>query len=225
MKTIWLSPSDLSYFWSDSKVGFYDKYVLEINRPRQSFPSIFNHIDLMMKNAFDNKRTLDIVTGAPDGILTHDDISVQSKPISIGDYKVGFKGKMDCLLMHDDGTCSVIDYKCTHISDYLKSIYFLQLASYALCLESPLYGEPKKVKNLGIIGFEPTDFSFTQSKGSLEGSLAWAEIPFDKNRYKHWLAEELKPLLHSKREDIYESSIDKDWARYVNCFYLEDVEE
>lgn len=75
MREIWLSPSDLSYFWSDSKIGFYDKYVLEIQRPKQAFPSVFNTIDLCMKDAFEKVTCTEIVTGAPDGHITHDDIT------------------------------------------------------------------------------------------------------------------------------------------------------
>jgi hypothetical protein len=222
MKDIWISPSDLSYFWSDSKVGFYDKYVLEIQRPKQAFPSVFNTIDLKMKDEFDNKMVLDFVKNAPEGILTHDELNVKSKTIKLGNFNVGFKGKIDSLLKHDDGSCSIIDYKTTHISDKLTEIYFLQLMAYAFSLENPEIGEAKTISNIGLIVFQPELFSSSLCKGSLDGSLSYIQIPYDKNKFKKWLTKDLSTLLNSEREKIFVSSSDKSWQRYVNCFYLED---
>jgi hypothetical protein len=225
MKEIWLSPSDLSYFWSDSKIGFYDKYVLEIQRPKQAFPSVFNTIDLCMKDAFEKITCTDIVSGAPDGHITHDDIYVQSKLIDLGDYKVGFKGKIDCLLDRKNGKYFVVDYKTTHISEKLKSIYYLQLMAYAYALENPLNGEAKKIEGLGLIAFQPKKFDFSLNSGNLSGELAWIPVSFDKLKFKSWITDELKPLINGTREEIFESGTDKSWSRYISCFEVEDVEE
>jgi hypothetical protein len=225
MKEIWLSPSDLSYFWSDSKIGFYDKYVLEIQRPKQAFPSVFNTIDLCMKDAFEKITCTDIVSGAPDGHITHDDIYVQSKLIDLGNYKVGFKGKIDCLLDRKNGKYFVVDYKTTHISEKLKSIYCLQLMAYAYALENPLNGEAKKIEGLGLIAFQPKKFDFSLNSGNLSGELAWIPVSFDKLKFKSWITDELKPLINGTREEIFESGTDKSWSRYISCFEVEDVEE
>ena len=225
MKEIWLSPSDLSYFWSDSKIGFYDKYVLEIQRPKQAFPSVFNTIDLCMKDAFEKITCTDIVSGAPDGHITHDDIYVQSKLIDLGDYKVGFKGKIDCLLDRKNGKYFVVDYKTTHISEKLKSIYYLQLMAYAYALENPLNGEVKKIEGLGLIAFQPKKFDFSLNSGNLSGELAWIPVSFDKLKFKSWITDELRPLINGTREEIFESGTDKSWSRYISCFEVEDVEE
>ena len=224
MNEIWISPSDLSYFWSDSKIGFFDKYVLKINRPKQAFPSVFNTIDLAMKDCFDKKRSLEFVENAPDGEFVHDEIYVKSKLITLGDFKIGFKGKIDCLLKHDKNSYSIIDYKTTHISKKLNDIYFLQIMAYAYCLENPEVGEPKKIDNLGLIVFQPEKFDATLGKANLNGSLHYVEIAFDKNKFKKWMKEELLPLLQSEREKIAVGSTDKSWQRYVNCFYLEEDE-
>lgn len=221
MKEIWLSPSDLSYFWSDSKVGFYDKYILGINRPKQGFPSVFNTIDLCMKNAFDEKCCSTIVPDAPKGLIKHDEIYVQSKPIAIGEYKIGFKGKIDCLLHTDEGKYFVVDYKTTHISEKLKSIYFLQLMAYAYCLENPLHGKSKKIEGLGLIVFQPSVFNFTLGKADLGGELCWVDVPFDKEKFKKWLIEELKLLMHSDREKLFKSASDISWERYISSFHVE----
>jgi len=222
MKEIWISPSDLSYFWSDSKVGFYDKYVLEIYRPKAPFPSVFNTIDSKMKDEFNDKSILDIVVNAPSGKLIHNDLNVKSKLITLGDFKIGFKGMIDCLLEHADGSYSVIDYKTTHVSNKLDEIYFLQLMAYAYSLENPEYGTPKKINNIGLIVFEPQTFTSKLGEGSLGGSLTYVEIPFNKEKFKNWLKKDLHPLIHNDRENIFVSSNDKSWIRYVNSFYLEE---
>lgn len=225
MKEIILSPSDLSYFWSDSKIGFYDKYVLNILRPKQSFPSVFNTIDGCMKNAFEKISCTEIVENAPEGKITHDEINVQSKPIKVGDFDVSFRGKLDCLLHISDNDYYVVDYKTTHISEKLKNIYFLQLMAYAFCLENPLNGTPKTIKGLGLIVFQPKNFSFELNQGNLSGQLEWVEIPFDKNKFKKWISEELKTLLHSDREKLFKSYLDLSWENYIKNFSIEDEEE
>lgn len=222
MDTIWISPSDLSYFWSDSKVGFYDKYVLKIQRPKLAFPSVFNTIDLAMKDAFEKVPFCDIVTNAPEGTISHSEIYVQSNPIKVAGKSIGFKGKLDCLLVHDDGTHSIIDYKTTHISSKLQDIYFLQLMAYAYCLENPLRGEAKQIRSLGLLVFDPKTFEFENDKGNLKGELAWLEIPFDKNKFKKWITKELAVLFKADREQVFASSTDLSWEKYVNAYCTEE---
>jgi|LakMenE01Jun11ns_1017448.scaffolds.fasta_scaffold9899028_2 hypothetical protein len=226
MREIWISPSDLTFFFNDSKIGFYDKYIMNIQRPKNTFPALFATIDQYMKNSFDLKNCQNIVKDAPSGILTHNDIDVQSKLITLGDYKVGFKGKMDCIMTKSDGNLIVVDYKTAFMSPKLRNVYFLQLMSYAFCLENPYSLRPKKVDGLGLIVFHPDDFSFDGNSGEagINGSLKWVEIPFDKSAFKDWINLQLKPLLNAKREDLYESATDKDWNRYIGHFYVEREE-
>jgi len=226
-KEIWISPSDLSYFWSDSKVGFYDKYILKIQRPKLAFPAVFTTIDLCMRQAFDEVECTEIVQGAPSGKITHEDINVQSKLFTLGDYKVGFKGKIDCLLDTNNGNYFVVDYKTTHISPKLANIYFLQLMAYAYCLENPLHGDPKKIDGLGLIVFQPDTFSFAKNEdsGLLVGQLKWVPMSFDKKKFKFWIENELKTVLHSNRDDLFKSGNDLSWERFISSYSVEEVEE
>ena len=50
--TVTLSPSDLTFLWSECPRCFYLKYKLQIKRPSAPFPSIFGKIDLLMKGYF-----------------------------------------------------------------------------------------------------------------------------------------------------------------------------
>jgi hypothetical protein len=227
MKEIWLSPSDLSYFWSDSKVGFYDKYILKIQRPKLAFPSVFTTIDLCMRHAFDQVECTDIVEGAPSGHITHEDINVQSKLFTLGDFKVGFKGKIDCLLDTNNGKHFVVDYKTTHISQKLASIYFLQLMAYAFCLQNPLHGEPKDIEGLGLIVFQPENFNFVknQDKGVLDGQLKWVPISYDKEKFKYWIQNDLKSVLHSERDNLFKSGTDLSWERFISSYTVEEIED
>lgn len=221
-KEIIIYPSDLSYLWNDSKLGFYDKYVLGIWRPYGPFPSVFKTMDEAMKKSFDKQNILDIVENAPSGILVHDEINVKSKFIDLGEkYKISFKGKIDSLLLHDDGTYSIIDYKTSMISEQLKETYFLQLMTYAYCLENPETGTPKKVSSLGLIGFQPIDFHYEVGEGAIRGEMQYISIPFDKDKFKKWLLNDLCPLLYKERDDVEQSSNDKLWEKYINSFCTE----
>jgi hypothetical protein len=223
MNEIWLSPSDLTFFWTDSRLGFYDKYVHKIHRPKLPFPAMFNTIDSCMKKAFDQACPTTIVTGAPEGTIQHNDINVQSKLITLGDFQIGFKGKMDCLLHTKDGGHYIVDYKTAHISDTLKNIYFLQLMAYAFCLEKPLHGNPKKVDGIGLIAFHPNKFDFELNQGNLSGEMAWVPMEYDKVKFGSWLTNELKPLLHSARENVFVTDNDASWNKYIQSFDIEEI--
>jgi len=218
MKEIWISPSDLSYMWNDSKLGFYDKYVLGIQRPRDAFPSMFTTIVSRMKKGFENKNLSEVLQGAPEGVLSYEEKFVTSKTIAIGEYQVGFKGKISCFLNHDDGSCTIFDFKTVKNDVKLSKTYFLHYMAYAFCLENPAVGQTRTVNELGIAAFDPDDFSLVNNKGQLSGSLNWVKIEKDKNKFKNWLTGDLKDLLISNREDVKTTSLDQDYENYINKF-------
>lgn len=221
MNDIWISPSDLSFFWKDTKIGFFDKYKLEIYRPKHAFPSIFNAIDQHMKDSFDKQNAKDVVSTAPDGIFIHEEEKVKSELITIGQYRIGFKGNIDSLIKHNDGTYSLVDYKTTSLKDSLADTYFLQLMAYCMCLSKPMEGPPKKIRSMGLIVFDPKGFIYSHESGLLNGSMHWVEIPIDIPRFKKWIKDELVPLLDSNRDDIEVGWHDNEWKRYIETFYLE----
>ena len=65
-------------------------------------------------------------------------------------------------------------------------------------------------------------FSFQQNEGNLSGKLEWVGVDFDKAKFKKWITEELKVLLHAQRDDLFKSSIDLSWERYISNFSVEE---
>ena len=217
MKEIWISPSDLSYLWNDSKLGFYDKYVLGIQRPRENFPAMFTTIVSKMKQAFEGKNLPEIVKNSPEGIISYEEKFVTSKAITLGEFKVGFKGKISCWLNQSDST-TIFDFKTVKNDAKLPKTYFLHYMAYAFCVENPAVGDSKTVNNLGIVSFDPDGFDLSNGVGNLSGPLTWVEIEKNKNKFKNWLTGELSELLHSERQDIDVSNLDKDYERYIDRF-------
>jgi hypothetical protein len=54
MQTIYISPSDFAFLYTESKWGFYQKYRQGIKRPPFSMPKIFNVIDSLIKKNYEN---------------------------------------------------------------------------------------------------------------------------------------------------------------------------
>lgn len=227
MKEIWLSPSDLSYLWNDSKLGFYDKYVMGVQRPSQPFPGVFNSIMNAMKECFEGKTLSqvyekdkfgDICNNAPSGTVYCPGMYVKSKLIDLGEFKVGFSGKINCLLK-DGEDVSVFDFRTIENNPKLAENYFLHYMAYALCLENPLVGDPQKVSNLGMVTYNPKSFGLISDSGSLSGDLEWVSVPINKEKFKKWIVTDLKSLLMSKRENIFQTATDKSYEKYVDAFF------
>ncbi|KAJ8908026.1 hypothetical protein NDN08_008123 [Rhodosorus marinus] len=151
-----LAPSDFAFLWKECKRCFYLKGHGLLYRPRAPFPSIFNKIDLGMKEFFKGKRTESVLPDMPLGefLCEEDDAWVESEIFDI-----------DCLVLNDDQTYSIIDFKTSEISRYL-SLYSRQLHAYGMALEFP----SKKseimqgvVKHMGLVCYQPQSFGFSKS--------------------------------------------------------------
>jgi hypothetical protein len=217
MKEIWISPSDLSYSWNESKLGFYDKYVLGIPRPRGEFPAIFTTISSKMKGAFEGKDLSETFLVAPSGKVTAKDMFVTSAPITLGDFEVSFRGKISTLVEEESGKVSIVDFKTIKYDEKLSETYFLHFMAYAFCLENPAVAKAETVNKMGIVTFDPTDFSIDH-QASIEGNLNYVPIDLNKNKFKNWLLNDLKDFLNSNREDVFASSSDREYERYIDSF-------
>jgi PD-(D/E)XK nuclease superfamily len=179
-----LSPSDFAFLWEECKRCFYLKVVSGFQRPRPIMPKIFNNIDSQMKQFFAGKRTRDVLTALPEGIVQFGDKWVESVPLSVGSHKSQFfvRGKLDTVLRLDDGAYAVIDFKTSERKSEHIPLYARQLNAYAISLENAPNGRLrlKPVTHLGLVVYEPESFR-GQPKGSasLEGSVTWIEIPRD----------------------------------------------
>jgi hypothetical protein len=195
VKTFQLAPSDFGFLLKECPACYYDKYVNRIFRPRYSMPAIFTTIDGLMTSYYDNRSTKDISDTLQEGIITLGGIQVKSRPIFCKEYNcnIVIGGKVDSLMMFNDGTFGVIDFKTTLPKKTTVDFYFPQLMSYSVALE---YNDPEitkdcKISKIGLCCFNP--LSFDKTSGLL-GSTEWIEIEKNKDRFKAMLLRIAKML-------------------------------
>lgn len=192
-KKMWtLSPSEFGFLWQECKRCYYLKVTQKFTRPG-TFPKIFQAIDAQMRVRFDEKRTEGVLPNLAPGVLDCGDQRVQSGPIINPNRSsiLQIRGKIDSLVRFDDGTFAVVDFKTSAQSDRNVETYSRQLNAYAYALENAALGQLalKPVTRLGLLVFEPREFSSGKDAASLTGSLAWVEIPLQQKVFLDFMDE------------------------------------
>lgn len=198
MKTYYVTPSDITFLWSDCPRCFYQKVAQGIHRPSSPFPKIFNRIDRAMKDCYVNKNMREFSEDFPDAVFKYPDQWVQSKPLVVAgkDIQIVFRGKIDGLLEYnelgDNGMpiVGVPDLKTTEVDDNVTPMYGLALHTYAYCLENPAEGEfsAQNVDKLGLIVFEPGTYEHTcGEEPKLNGIHYWIEFEKDMESFRTWM--------------------------------------
>lgn len=226
MRRIQLSPSDFTYTWSKDKWAFYEKYGLQIRRPRQAMPGVIEVMDGVMKGSFDGQVLSDLDPSLPKVKVVHSDSWVQSTPIIVDDLEIVIRGKIDAALDCLDGTFGVVDYKASAKSDYMMKGYVRQLQAYAWALENndkrDLHLSP--ITRLGVLKYGPTKFKLMGSKAkcALVGDISWIDLEHDPVDFERFLREEIIPFIQG---ECPEPSEDNEWWNYINCYHAVEEEE
>lgn len=198
MKTYYVTPSDITFLWSDCPRCFYRKVALGIQRPSGIFPKIFNRIDRAMKDCYVGKNLRDFSPDFPEATISYPDQWVQSKPLVITgkDIQIVFRGKIDGLLTYKelgaDGKpiTGVPDFKTSEVDDNVTPMYGLALHTYVYCLENPADGEFRahNVDKMGLIVFEPSSYEHEPNQEpKLNGTHYWVEFEKDMDSFKTWM--------------------------------------
>jgi len=177
-----LSPSDLTFLWSECPRCFYLKVVHNFRRPSSPFPSIFTRIDRLMKGYFQDKSTQELTSQLPSGAVKMGDRWVKSLPISIPGHHHScyITGKFDCMVEFDDGSYGVVDFKTSAAKPEHIPFYSRQLHAYAYALE---YAAPNSlhlspITRLGLLTVEPVLMDrVTSDKIAYLGNVTWQECP------------------------------------------------
>ena len=188
-----LSPSDLTFLYSECPRCFYLKVKEGLSRPRGIMPTIFIKIDGIMKDHFEGKSPRDIDPSLPAGKVIFGDRWLQSKTFK--DRRTGnsiyLKGKSDTVLGFDDKSFGVVDFKTSSVKDSNVERYSRQLHSYALCLENAAEGKPAlaPVSRLGLFVVEPTKLLKENKDYYFKNSVSWQEIPRNDEAFFEFLRE------------------------------------
>lgn len=194
-----LSPSDFAFLWEECKRCFYLKVVSGFQRPRPTMPKIFMIIDSQMKSFYSGKRTGDIVSGMPSGVVEYGEKWVQSQPLQVSGTSSScfIRGKFDTVVRFDGGTYGVIDFKTSGRKAEHVPLYGRQLHAYAQALENPAPGKfaLAPITKLGLLVYEPNSYSQVKcGDATLAGSLSWIEVPRDDGSFMEFLSEVLSIL-------------------------------
>ncbi|MGL5131174.1 MAG: PD-(D/E)XK nuclease family protein [Planktothrix sp.] len=119
-----LAPSNLTYLFSECKRCWYMHTLNIWKRPYHPFPSVFNQMDKLLRNNFQNE---------DEGVYTKQK-KIISQPFEMGGKTFVISGSVDCWVEHDDGSISIRDFKISNS----KSVELLapQLMAYRFIYES-----------------------------------------------------------------------------------------
>ncbi len=189
-----LSPSDFAFLWEECKRCFYLRIARSFQRPRPIMPKIFTLIDSEMKNYYSQKRTEDIATEMPPGVVAYGEKWVESQPITLPGFSATcfVKGKFDTVVRFDDGTFGVIDFKTSQRKSEHIPLYSRQLHAYAYALEHPGgHGfAAKPVTQLGLLVFEPSQYRQGKTgRVGFAGDISWVPVPRDDAKFMEFLTQ------------------------------------
>ena len=211
-----LSPSDLTFLWSDCPRCFYLKVARGLGRPPTAMPAIFQRIDRLMKAFSQGTSTQDISANLPSGTVTFADRWVQSDVIASpnGHAQAFIRGKFDSVAQFDDGRFGVVDFKTTEPKVEHVGFYSRQLRAYAYALEHPAPGKLglSPISHLGLLSVTP-DLMERREDGQVtyRGRMTWQAISANEASFLEFVAEVLTVL---EQPDPPPPDPDCVWCRY-----------
>jgi hypothetical protein len=215
-----LSPSDLTFLYDGCKRCFYLKAKHGISQPSIPLPSIFTKIAGLLKEYYDGKRTEELHSGLPPGIVKYGEKHIESRIFRFENHKdtCYIKGRFDVVLEFDDRTYGVIDYKTGNPEGGASKLYGRQLHSYAHALENPAPGSLNlaPISVLGLLYFHPTSVSQKDTKSlSFDSNIHLIPVERNNEDYLKFIDDTLK-LLESPQPP--NPAADCQWCEYLKRF-------
>jgi hypothetical protein len=154
-----ISPSDLTFGWSNCKRCFWMKHVYGVSH-QGPFPGIVMSLSSRQERWYKEKHSRDFSSSLPSGVVHSTGKMLESKPIMVNGQESPFTlgGKYDFLLSYDNGRYGVIDTKVVSKGGKAE-FYWPQLAAYDYILSNPKTGEPRACETLGLLVWEIADAS------------------------------------------------------------------
>lgn len=149
----YISPSDLTFTYSECKRCFWLKYNKGISTP--GFMPLVGPMSAFQESYYQGKPSSALDPELPAGKISLWGGTVESKPIVINgkETKWRIKGKYDLVVEYENGTVGLIDCKVTtsEMNDAKVAHYLPQLEAYCYALENPLHGKPYTVAHSGLM--------------------------------------------------------------------------
>jgi len=175
-----ISPSDLTFSWDGCHRCLWLYYNHQVKAPL--FMPLVADLAEMQEVSYIGKTTADMHPALPEGKVHSHAGFVQSKPIVVNgvETKFAIRGKYDLVMEFPDGTFGVIDCKFQARDNDKSGFYSPQLEAYALALENPAKGEPKKISSLGLLVWSPVKIRGASS-GNFGMELKCSWYPIERN--------------------------------------------
>jgi hypothetical protein len=156
-KTTPISPSDLTFAWSECPRCFWLRYNKGLRRPF-SMPGLVSVLSNMQENTYEHANAHDFSPDLPTGHVYGTGQWVESTPIVINGSTTRWRirGKYDFLLLYDDMTWGVVDTKFSGTLSEKTDFYSPQLEAYAFALEHPAKGDQRPVSTTGLMVWAPS---------------------------------------------------------------------
>jgi hypothetical protein len=194
-----LSPSELTFLWDECPRCFYLKVACGIGRPFAPFPSIFNRIDKLMKDFFQDRSTVEFSHELPSGRVSFGNRWVTSAPIA-PPGRAGhayIRGIFDTVVEFDDGSYGVVDFKTSESKPEHVAFYSRQLHAYAYALQHPAANSfaLSPITKLGLLCVEPVAMDrVPDGRLAYMGSVTWLECPLDMQEFLAFIDNVLEVL-------------------------------
>lgn len=143
-----VAPGDLSWLYSRCRRCYWDK-LHKVSPVKEPFANVLRttagatELALTVENLLKLGVVVDHVAEIP---------SVKSRPVA----GAQISGRPDKVFTYSDGSLLIIDAKCATMSDTLFK-YERQLSAYAYAIEHPEAAEPRRVREIALVVFEPVD--------------------------------------------------------------------
>ena len=149
----YISPSDLTFLWSECKKCFWLKYNEGISRP--GFMPLIGPMSAFQEKLYRERPTRDLAFNLAPGVVSNWGETIESVPLNVNGKpsKWRIKGKYDIVITFDDGRIGLIDCKVTssEMDESKVDLYWPQLEAYVFALENPLNGEGKIASETGLL--------------------------------------------------------------------------
>ncbi len=177
-----LAATDLTFAFQCFRC-FWLKVHYGIRQPG-TFPAVFQIFDAQQKRHTIGKRTSGIPVidvPLPSGRVVLTDVRVLSKDIRVPgtNVTIRLRGEIDAVVLLDDGTFGIIDFKTTLGRFAHVGLYFRQLHVYCYCLENPAEGHPLPITDFGLLSFAPApELVLVPDVGLVSPmTVAWTPVP------------------------------------------------
>lgn len=213
-----ISPSDLTFSWSDCKRCFWLKYRFGIVASGM-MPGLVTSLSSRQEKWYKDKSSHHFSGALPSGVVDSTGLKVQSLPILIDGEETPFSlvGKYDFLLRYDHGTFGIIDTKIVGKNNGKGDFYWPQLAAYDYILANPATGESREVETLGLMVWAVGEVAYDGSTDPMISfPTAYEPVDRDPAKFNTFISDVAKVLL---------GEMPKPGVKCGNCNYVAAIRE